>query len=260
MKNLTSIYSLATVCFASLLLWSCGAADGKISGTEYMPDMTHSIAYEANLNSYYDHNTWGGEEDYAKYAGPHKPVVGTVARGFLPTAYQNLEDFRASSSSEESHAVLQEKVRKLMMADASLVNPIRPTSAKELARVLIDGKTLYTVACSVCHGEEVDGNGILFDGGDGKYTAKPANLVSDEFTASLDGRYLNAILHGKGMMQQHRDKLTPIERWKVIHYIRSVQAENSGTEYDPAGNVNIAPTETQEEAGDNESHDDDHDK
>jgi len=250
MKNLTSIYSLATVCFASLLLWSCGPADGDFSGSEYMPDMTHSIAYESNLNSYYYQNTWDGEEDYVKYAGPHRPVEGTVARGFLPSKYQNLDDYREDSSSEESYAALQEKVRKLMMADASIVNPIRPTSADELARVLQNGKDLYTVACEVCHGEDLDGDGILFNSGDGKYSAKPANLVNDEFIASPDGRFLNAILHGKGMMQQHKDKLTPIERWKVIHYIRAVQAKNSGEEYDPTAKVNVTPTATDEEPAD----------
>lgn len=246
MKNLTSIYSLATVCFSSLLLWSCGRASGNFTGSEYMPDMAHSIAYEANHNLYYYNNTWDGEEEYVGYAGPRKPVKGTVARGYLPSKYQNLEDYRTSA--DETHVALQEKVRDMMMADASLQNPIQPTSKKELEKELTNGATLYKVNCQVCHGEELDGNGVLYNEGEGKYSAKPANLVNDDMMGSTDGRILNAILHGKGMMQSHADKMTPMERWKVIHYIRSMQAAKKGVEYNPVGHVNVAPTVSLEES------------
>lgn len=242
MKNLTSIYSLATVCLASLLLWSCGRAGGEDTGSEYMPDMAHSIAYEANYSNYYYNNTWDGEEAYRSYAGPRKPVKGTVARGYLPSKYQNLEDYRTSA--EETHVALQEKVRDMMMADASIQNEITPTSKDELEKVLAQGGHLYSINCQVCHGEELDGNGVLYNEGEGKYSAKPANLVNEEFSAATDGRFLNAILHGKGMMQSHTDKMSPMERWKVIHYIRSMQAAKNGTEYNPVGNVNVAPTAT----------------
>lgn len=246
MKNLTSIYSLAAVCFASLLLWSCGRAGGEFTGTEYMPDMSHSIAYEANYSVYYYNNTWGGEEEYRSYAGPRKPVEGTVARGYLPFKYKNLEDYRTSP--DESFVVLQERVRDLIMSDPSIVNPIRPTSKEELEKILIRGEELYATACLVCHGKTGDGDGILFNGGEGKYTAKPANLISEEFTSANDGRFINAIVHGKGMMQQHTDKLSTKERWEVIHYIRSLQSANKGeAEYNPLAKINTAPDTTAQE-------------
>ncbi len=242
MKNLTSVYSLAIVCFASLLLWSCGRADGEFTGSEYMPDMAHSIAYEANHNTYYYNNTWGTEEDYRNYARPRKSVDSTIARGFLPFKYQNLEGQRTSPN--ESYVELQEKVRKMILADSTIVNPIRPKSQKEWERMLVQGGDLYWTTCSVCHGDNADGNGILFNDGAGKYTAKPANFMSDEFLAASDGRFINAIMHGKGMMQPHADKLIPEERWIVIHYIRSLQAASKGEEYNPvvgAAKVNEAP-------------------
>lgn len=243
MKNLTSLYSLAAVCFASLLVWSCGRAKGEFTGSEYMPDMSHSIAYEANYSTYYYNHTWDTEEAYRSYAGPRKPVEGTVARGYLPFKYQDLEDYRTSPS--ESFVALQEKVKGLIMADPSIVNPIRPSSKEELAKVLVHGGELYATNCLVCHGKDADGNGILFNGGEGKYTAKPANFVSDEFIAANDGRFINAIMHGKGMMQSHADKLTPMERWKVIHYIRSLQSAKKGeSEYNPLVRVNTAPDTT----------------
>jgi outer membrane protein OmpA-like peptidoglycan-associated protein len=246
MKNLTSIYTLATVCLASLLLWSCGRAGGENTGSEYMPDMAHSIAYEANYNSYYYNNTWDGEEAYRSYAGPRKSVEGTVARGYLPSKYQKLEDYRTSA--DETHVALQEKVWNMMMTDASIKNEIVPTSKVELEKVLAEGAHLYSINCQVCHGEEADGNGILYNEGEGKYSAKPANLVNEEFSTAKDGRFLNAILHGKGMMQSHADKMSPMERWKVIHYIRSMQALKNGKEYNPTGNVNVAPKASLEES------------
>jgi outer membrane protein OmpA-like peptidoglycan-associated protein len=205
-----------------------------------MPDMAHSIAYEANYNSYYYNNTWDGEEAYRSYAGPRKPVKGTVARGYLPSKYQKLEDYRTST--EETHVALQEKVRGMMMADASIKNELFPADKIELERTLVEGAHLYSINCEVCHGEKLDGNGVLYNEGEGKYSAKPANLVNEEFSGATDGRFLNAILHGKGMMQSHADKMSPMERWKVIHYIRSKQAEKNGTEYNPIANVNVAPT------------------
>ncbi len=244
MKNLTSLYSFAVVCLASLLLWSCGRADGEFTGSEYMPDMGHSIAYEANVNSYYYNNTWGSEEDYHQMAHPRKPVNGTVARGFLPSKYQKLGDFRTSD--KETHAQLQEKVRNMMIKDSEIVNPIRPNSADELKDILNKGAGLYLVACQVCHGEKGDGNGVLYNDGKGKYEAKPANFTSDLFLNAPDGQFINAIMHGKGKMQSHVDKLSPDERWMVIHYIRSLQSKKTGVEYNPVVSVNTAPSSMEE--------------
>lgn len=231
MKTITSLYPLAAICIASILLWSCTRAGGEYAGTEYMPDMAHSIAYEANHDVYYYYNTWGGKEAYNAYAQPRKPVNGTVARGYLPNKYQHLDDFREGA--EETHAAIQERVRNLMMNDPELVNPVKPATKAELERTLSDGKHLYAINCEVCHGEELKGNGIIYNEGEGPYSAKPANLINEEFTSSTDGRFLNAILHGKGQMQPHADKMSTTEYWKVIHYIRSMQAAAAGKEYNP---------------------------
>jgi hypothetical protein len=48
------IYVLAAV----VILYSCSPADGNFAGSEYMPDMGHSVAYEANVYNYYYYNTW----------------------------------------------------------------------------------------------------------------------------------------------------------------------------------------------------------
>ena len=52
MKMKISLYSIVVI-FISLIFSQCSPADGNQTGHEYMPDMAHSIAYEANVNSYY---------------------------------------------------------------------------------------------------------------------------------------------------------------------------------------------------------------
>ncbi len=229
MKNINSFYSLASVCVASLLLFSCSQAGGEQPGSEFMPDMAHSVAYEANYNTYYYNNTWGSEEEYEKMAGPRKPVNGTVARGHIPYAYKNLEQFRESSN--ESFTELQTKAAEVALKDATLVNSINPTNKEDLEKVLVHGKELYTVACAVCHGKKGDGNGSIYNAGNGPYSAAPANYLTDDLINASDARYYNAIMNGKGQMQSHADKLNEEERWKVIHYIRSLQADKKGLDY-----------------------------
>jgi hypothetical protein len=38
-------------------------------------------------------------------------------------------------------------------------------------------------------------------------------------------------MYGKNVMLSHADKLTHDERWKVIHYIRSLQSAKTKVEY-----------------------------
>ena len=83
--------------------------------------------------------------------------------------YQNLEDFRENHT--ETRVVLQEKVRNLMMNDKSIINPIVPSNSNELEKLLKKGADLYKISCQVCHGEEGNGNGILYNDGNGKYSA-----------------------------------------------------------------------------------------
>ena len=50
------------------------------------------------------------------------------------------------------------------------------------------------------------------------------------------------------MMQPHTDKLSHMERWKVIHYIRSLQAVSLGEDYNPVKKVNVSPVEEAHDA------------
>lgn len=72
-----------------LMLESCSPAEGNKPGHEYMQDMGHSIAYEANLVDYFYYNRWN-LDGYLKLAQPRNPVEGTIARGYVGLAkYSN---------------------------------------------------------------------------------------------------------------------------------------------------------------------------
>ncbi|MFT5832451.1 MAG: mono/diheme cytochrome c family protein [Cognaticolwellia sp.] len=215
---------------------SCSKSNGDNTGYEYMPDMAHSVAYEANVDNYYSLNRWSDAEEYHEMAGPRKPVLGTMPRGeagllnkkgeakdamvvamqgiplngFVPYYYGNTEEDRA-----------------LAMADpnVSRANYMPTITESELAKA----KELYNVFCGICHGEKGDGAGYLVRDG-GKYPAAPSNYLNEEFIAATDGRYFHAIMHGKNVMGAYKDKLSTKERWMVIHYIRSLQHKVGGSE------------------------------
>ena len=68
----------------AVVLASCSSPDGNFTGSEYMPDMAHSVAKEANvLNDYY-YNTWDDRSTIKLYdlTKLNDPVEGTVPRGY----------------------------------------------------------------------------------------------------------------------------------------------------------------------------------
>jgi outer membrane protein OmpA-like peptidoglycan-associated protein len=233
-QNILLIAALAVVV---MMASSCGSADGEFTGSEYMPDMGHSIAYEINTSNYYHLNQYTEDSNYHKMVMPRKPVAGTMPRGAAGLASVNAEALKADMMGLPTNGYMPyyyedtEADRARAMADMTS-NPVNLTDAG-LAR----GKELYEVYCGICHGEKADGNGYLVRDavpakGDlgGKYPAQPTNLTSDEFKAASEGRFYHAIMYGKNVMGSYKDKLSYEERWQVIHHIRKLQF---GDDYDP---------------------------
>ncbi|MBK8501774.1 MAG: c-type cytochrome [Saprospiraceae bacterium] len=220
------------------MIWSsCGTAGGNDPGKEYMPDMFHSIAYEANVYDYYYYNTWGSEEDYKKYAMPRKPVKGTIPRGYLGLNQAKDAETKAYYQSMPVNGFVPyyygdtEEERTRAMAEI-VVNPY-PITASGLER----GKELYVIYCGICHGEKADGAGYLVREDGGVYPAQPANFLLPDFVAASEGRYYHSIMYGKNVMGGYSDKLSYEERWQVIHFIRSLQAKEANLQYSETANT-----------------------
>lgn len=198
-----------------LTVVACQSPEGDITGSEFMPDMAHSIAYEANTNSYYYNNTWSSKEDYEKFAQPRLPVAGTIPHG------NKTEVYPYGNTEEERTRAIAELV----------TNPYPITDAG-----LAKGKDLYNTFCGICHGEKAGGNGYLVRDG-GAYPVQPANFLLDEHLNASNGRYYHAIMHGKNLMGAYKDKINVEERWQVIHYIRSLQAKEKKLAYNQMENT-----------------------
>jgi len=223
---------------AMLFLASCQQPGENTPGSEYMPDMAHSVAYEANHYNYYYNNTWSSEAEYYEMAKPRTPVKGTIARGFAGDKTGNIAAGMGSHNAiahtpggSVPYYYGDNDEERLRATNELIRNPY-PITAKGLA----EGKDLYNIYCGICHGEKIDGGGYLVrDPGPGdvggKYPVQPAILNSDEFIAASNGRYYHAIVYGKNLMGAYADKLSYEERWQVIHYIRSLQAKERKLKY-----------------------------
>ncbi len=238
-------WSMYKLLFALTILafWQCRPAEGNRTGTEYMPDMAHSIAYEANVNSYYFYHSWGSKEEIAHLSAPRFPVTGTKARGSM-LGYDTTQRFKMLTGDLGNNAIAtpanggvpyyygnteEERAR---ASKEITSNPV-PVSAKGLE----SGKYLYDVYCGICHGAAGDGAGYLVRDDGGKYPAQPANFLKDEFIAANEGRFYHAIMYGRNVMGSYKDKLSYMERWNVIHYIRSLQATSKKLIYNEKENT-----------------------
>lgn len=235
MKNIKLFCGAAL--FASAILSSCGRAGGNDPGNEYMPDMFHSTAYEANLYDYYYYNTWGSEEEYKKYAMPRKPVKGTIPRGYFGLSTATDSETKSFYQAMPVNGFVpyyyddteEERTR---ASEDMVVNPF-PITTEGLSR----GKELYDIYCGICHGAKADGAGYIVREDGGVYPAQPANFLLPDFVSSTEGRYYHAIMYGKNVMGGYADKLSYEERWQVIHYIRSLQAKEAKLEYSETKNT-----------------------
>ncbi|MBX2817397.1 MAG: c-type cytochrome [Saprospiraceae bacterium] len=220
------------------LLVSCSPSEGDAPGHEYMPDMFHSTAYEANLLDYYKFNTWGGTEDYMKYAMPRTPVKGTIPRGYAGMSMSDdpkavAQHFVGLPMSGSVPYYYEDSDAERERAMAEIVENPYPITAAGLS----SGKELYEIFCATCHGENGDGLGYLVRDDGGMYPAQPANFLLPEFVEASEGRYYHSIIYGKNVMGGYADKLSYEERWNVIHYIRGLQAKELKLAYDENENT-----------------------
>lgn len=203
------------------LLASCGAG-GEDQGTEYAPNMYHSVAYEPYSQitdkeagrwlTSIDYKTDSAETNFSNHAeyynsnslNPFRmnmrlPAPNTVSRnrnGYLP--------YRLGKDS-------------LQFAAATLVNPL---DTAQDAAILAEGKILYETYCDHCHGAKGEGDGKVAD----KY-AGVANLKGAAIKGVSEGHIFHVITMGKGLMQPHGSQVSVEDRWKIARYVKALQAK-----------------------------------
>jgi mono/diheme cytochrome c family protein len=87
------------------------------------------------------------------------------------------------------------------------------------------GRKLYATYCSACHGPSGHGDGPV------KFMLRtpPANLTSPRAVLMKDGSIYGTIRNGTEIMPPYGDALTPIERWRVVLFVRHLQQASART-------------------------------
>ena len=201
MKKIAIITGIVTV---GMLLSSC--RDTGSAGHAYMPDMAYSRAYETYAAL--DSSKFTGDtlERGGKIYYDRMPVAGTVAREDMP-AYPLTIDKVGDTAN--------------YVSSKSIPNPLPALSAVDY----LEAARLYLVNCGICHGDKLDGNGPLYNGGNGPYLAAPKNLIADPVVAKMpDGQMFYSITYGKNAMGSYASQLSTRQRWMIIHYIKEKQS------------------------------------
>lgn len=184
-----------TGCVALMaVLISCNKTR-RSEGRAYMPDMAYSRAYETYSS------TENLKEKGINYTS--MPVAGTIARG----------DAAGYTLKNDSTGYA---------ASASNKNPFSADSID-----MKEAERLYLINCGICHGAKLDGNGPLWNGGDGPYPAAPKNFLADDMKAMTEGTMFHSVTFGKGQMGSYASQLNPKQRWEVIAYVKMKQGASA---------------------------------
>lgn len=170
---------------AGFVLTSCDT-DNNHPGYVYFPDMDESRAYE----------TYSENPNFKDHKTMREPVEGTLPRGFIPYP-------------------LEKNDTDLARAGKKYTSPLIDKPA-----ILEEGKALYARFCLQCHGEQGDGQGILYTSG--RYPYPPANLLAERAQNRNEGEMYHIITVGWGIMGAHGSQILPEERWKIVAYVQEI--------------------------------------
>ncbi len=187
--NNRTVYKIFGSMAIVALVVSCGRGPND-PGTEYMPDMYVSQAYEPFSQLADGKNTVNADGKNMREAAPR-----TIAQGQLDYYYPyTVEQY-----------------------DEALKNVKMPVEVARTAENLAIGKHFYDINCFPCHGDK----GM----GDGPVSVKfpPNNIPSyatDRIQTLAEGGMYHTIKYGKNLMGSYASVLTPTERWCVIQYVQ----------------------------------------
>lgn len=202
------------------LLASCGAG-GEDQGTEYAPNMYHSVAYEPYTQiTDKEAGRWATSIEYKADSLNFSSHAEYYNSNSLNPFRMNMRMPAPNTVSRNKSGYLPYRLGKdsLAFAASSLKNPL-DTGAAQSKVILAEGKILYETYCDHCHGAKGEGDGKVAD----KY-AGVANLKGDAIKGVSEGHIFHVITMGKGLMQPHGSQVTVDERWKIARYVKALQA------------------------------------
>ncbi len=129
---------------------------------------------------------------------PRSPVPGTIPVGRLEGDWA--DEFLVGNTTTADR----------------LTNPLAPGEGLER------GAELFQTFCTPCHGPSGAGDGLV-----GRRMGAPS-LITQRASDFSDGYLYSIIRYGRGIMGQYGDKIHQIDdRWRVVNYLRQLQAGGS---------------------------------
>ncbi len=191
-------------------IWSCKAKN-DFQGLEYAPNMYHSVPYEG-LSQITD-------EDEGMWLSNREDGLGEFFNSNPNNPNNmNMREPVANTVKRSANGLLPYRIHKdsVEYAGRVLVNPMDST-----AEIIAEGKALYSVYCTTCHGETGQGDGLV-----GKvFLGVPAYNLG-RVKELPEGQVFHTITYGRGRMMSHASQVSVDERWKITRYVQVLQNQN----------------------------------
>jgi len=97
------------------------------------------------------------------------------------------------------------------------------TRKKEIIEILDRGESRFNITCLPCHGKLGDGNGMVAMRG----FRHPPTYHQDRLRNAPTSHFYDVMTNGFGAMPSYAEVVTPEDRWKIIAYIRALQASQN---------------------------------
>lgn len=166
-----------------IMLTSC--FDPSKPNYQYFPNMYESVGYK----------TYQESDAFPNGIQAQLPVQGSVPRGWQPYEYED------SNEGYES-------------AKANLKSPLIQNDEN-----LKNGKKMYDIYCSVCHGSKGDGQGILMERE--KFLGIPSYADRD----ITEGSIYHVLMYGINLMGSHSGQVNDEERWQIAQYVLKLKKD-----------------------------------
>ena len=166
-----------TILLSLFLMTSC--FDSSKPNYQYFPNMYESVGY----------GTYDESDAFPNGIEAQLPVEGSVPRGWQPYEFED---------SNEGYE----------LAKVNLTSPLLNNEDN-----LANGKKMYEIYCSVCHGSKGDGNGILMERE--KFLGIPSYADRD----ITEGSIYHVLMYGINLMGSHAGQVNDEERWQIAQYV-----------------------------------------
>ena len=165
------------------LMTSC--FDSSKPNYQYFPNMYESVGY----------GTYDESDAFPNGIEAQLPVEGSVPRGWQPYEFED---------SNEGYE----------LAKVNLTSPLLNNEDN-----LANGKKMYEIYCSVCHGSKGDGNGILMERE--KFLGIPSYADRDITEVSI----YHVLMYGINLMGSHAGQVNDEERWQISQYVLKLRKD-----------------------------------